>query len=389
MISECASFSYIINEYHTIPVVSVSCDAKQFRTVYAYATDHSKYCDAAVSYFGDDGTFTADCALKLHGASARTVLIKKHFKLVFSGRYGGDLQYNLFGTDKFVGLHSFTLRGGELENMHLVKDSLTAIIANKVSPIEPYTLDSRYCILYINGEYWGIYAMREAYSGTYVETHSNINRDAALIVRAPELGTQSKDLYSLIRYIATHDMSKEQYYSYVDQRFDLKSLALWMCLESYFNNADPTGNIRYFWDNVAVNSKWQVMFFDLDISLGNEHALWDKLVDPSSQIGGICRSMLKSDEFKAILLDTASELMENGLSDDLCRDTVISMIDELEPESARNLSRWKESRKVYEKYKTHMSEAFSNGRIESWLSGLKSLLKASNELMSLYFPDYY
>ena len=389
MISKCASFSYIINEHHTLPVVSVSCNAKQFRTVYAYATDHSKYCDASVSYFGEDGTFTADCSLKLHGASARTVLEKKHFKLVFSGRYGGDLQYNLFGTEKFVGLHSFTLRGGPLDNMHLIKDSLTAKVANAVSPIEPYTLDSRYCILYINGEYWGIYAMREAYSGTYVETHSDIDRDAAFIVRAPELGTQSKDFYSLVRYIATHDMSREENYAYVDQRLDLRSLALWMCLESYFNNADPTGNIRYFRDDLSVNSKWQIMFFDLDISMGNQHALWDKLVDPASQIGALCRSMLKSENFKVLLLETSSQLIENGLTDEYCLETANSMIDELEPESARNLRRWRESRSMYEKYKSHMVEVFSNGRTKSWLSALKSLVKASDEMMTLYFPDYY
>ncbi|MBO4219723.1 MAG: CotH kinase family protein [Clostridia bacterium] len=389
MISKPASFSYIINEHHTMPVISVACDGKSFRNVYAYATDHSKYCDATVSYFGDDGTFTADCAFKLHGSSARTVLTKKHFKLVFSGRYGGDLQYNLFDSEKFVGLHSFTLRGGELENMHLVKDSLTAIIANKVSPIDPYTLDSRYCILYINGEYWGIYAMREAYSGTYIETHTDIDRNAAFIVRAPELGNQSEDFYKLIRYINTHDMGKAKYYSYVEQRFDLRTLALWMCLESYFNNADPTGNIRYFRDDTSVNSKWQVMFFDLDISLGNPHALWTKLNDPSSQIGLINRSLLKSKSFKTLLLQTASELLENGLCDELCLETYRGMIDELEPESARNLSRWKESRAVYEKYKEHMVEVFSGNRVESWLSGLQTLIKASDEDMALYFPDYY
>ncbi len=389
MISKTATFSYIINEHHTLPVVSLSCDAKQFRTVYAYATDHSKYCDASVSYFGEDGTFTAECALKLHGSSARTVLEKKHFKLVFSGRYGGDLQYNLFDTEKFVGLHSFTLRGGPLDSMHLVKDSLTAIVAKSVSPIEPYTLDSRYCILYINGEYWGIYAMREAYSGAYVETYSDIDRDSAFIVRAPELGTQSKDFYSLVRYIATHDMSKETYYSYVDQRLDLRSLALWMCLESYFNNADPTGNIRYFRDENSVNAKWQIMFFDLDIALGNQHALWTKVTDSVSQIGGLCRSMLRSETFKTLLLETTSQLIENGLTDEFCLETVNSMISELEPESERNLKRWRESRRVYENYKEHMTEAFSNGRTESWLSGLKSLTKASDEIMSLYFPDYY
>ncbi len=389
MLSKCSSFSYIINEHHTFPVVSMSCEPRQFRKLYASTTDKTVYCDASVSYFGVDGTFSADCALKLHGSSARKVLQKKHFKLVFSGRYGGDLQFNLFDSDKFVGLHSFTLRGGPLSNMHLVRDSLTAIIANEVSPQDPYALDSRYCILYINGEYWGIYAMREAYSGTYVETHTDIDRDAAIIVRAPEFGAHSPDLYSLLKYISTHDMSNEQYYSYVEDHFDLRSLALWMCLESYFNNADPTGNIRYFKDDSSVNSKWQVMLFDFDISLGNDHSLWTRLPSSPTQIGRVCKSLLKSDEFKMLLLETASQLIENGLSDEYCIATFNSMIEEIEPEAARNLSRWKERCTDYERFKIHMVKVFASNRIESWLTGLKSLVKASDEVMSSYFPDYY
>ena len=389
MISKCVTFSYIINEHHTLPVVSVSCEPIQFRHVYYTPNDHSKYCDATVSYFGDDGTFTADCAMKLHGSSARKALLKKHFKLIFSGRYGGDLQYNLFGSEKFVGLHSFTLRGGEMDNLRLVKDSLAAMIAKEVSPTDPYALDTRYCILYLNGQYWGIYALREAFSGTYVETHTDIDRDAAVIVRAPELGNQSADLYSLIQYICSNDMSDEHCYSYVDERLDLDSLALWMCLESYFNNADPTGNIRYFRDDVSVNSKWKIMLFDFDNTLGNDHARWTKMTNSQTQISSICRAMLISSEFRTLLLETAAQLIENGLNDEYCLEQVSSIFAELEPESTRNLLKWGERRLTYEQYKAHMSKAFSGERLSSWLVGLQSLVDANDELMALYFPNYY
>lgn len=389
MISSCASFSYIINEHHSLPVVSVSCEPGQFRRVYYSPYDHSKYCDASVSYFGEDGSFSADCAMKLHGSSARTVLLKKHYKLVFSGRYGGDLQYNLFGSDKFVGLHSFTLRGGELDNLRLVKDSLVARIANGVSPQDPFALDARYCILYINGDYWGIYALREAFSGTYVETHTEINRDAAVIIRAPELGDKSPEFYSLYKYISSNDMQDDACYSYVDERFDLRSLALWLCLESYFNNADPTGNIRYFRDDVSANSKWKVMLFDFDISLGNMHARWNRVTESRTQIGAICRSLLKSDRFRTLLLETASQLIENGLSDEYCLEAFHSLIDEIEPESQRNLLKWGERRLTYEQYKEHIVKAFSGGRLDSWLSGLQAFIRADDGEMAAYFPDYY
>ena len=397
LISEPLTSSYIIHEPTALPVVSVVCNPRDFRSVYGLYSDRSRYADTTVSYFGDDGTFSADCCLTLHGASARRLLQKKHFKLTFKDRYGGDVDFNLFGDENFTGMHSFTLRGGGTQDMHIVRDSLTALVANDVSPLDPYTLDSRYCILYINGQYWGLYAMREAYSGRYMENHAGIDKDNALICRAPELGGDSKEFFELVHYITGHDMGKKdaddaadaEYFGYVSERMDLKSLAVWMCLEAYFNNSDPTGNVRYVKDTGSPNAKWQFMFFDLDNSLGNLSGHWNIILNPSSQIGSICFFMLKSPRFQTLLLETAAELMENGLSDEYCLEVFHGMIEEISPEVSRDMARWGEHEKQYEASVAHMENVFSHNRLKTWLDGLQTALKASDERMHSYFPDYY
>ena len=389
--------SYILHENTALPVVSLVCNQRDFRSVYGLYSDRSRYADTTVSYFGEDGSFSADCSLTLHGASARRLLQKKHFKLTFKDRYGGDVDFNLFGEENFTGMHSFTLRGGGTQDMHIVRDSLTALVANDVSPIDPYTLDSRYCILYVNGQYWGLYAMREAYSGRYMQNHAGIDKDAALICRAPELGGDSKEFFELVHYITGHDMGKKdaddaadaEYFGYVSERMDLKSLAVWMCLEAYFNNSDPTGNVRYVKDMATPGAKWQFMFFDLDNSLGNPSGHWNIILNPASQIGSICFFMIKSPRFQTVLLETAAELMENGLSDEHCLDVFHSMIDEISPEVSRDMERWGEHEKQYEVSVEHMENVFSHGRLKTWLDGLQDALKASDERMHSYFPDYF
>jgi hypothetical protein len=162
-----------------------------------------------------------------------------------------------------------------------------------------------------------------------------------------------------------------------------------MCLEAYFNNSDPTGNVRYVKDMATPGAKWQFMFFDLDNSLGNPSGHWNIILNPASQIGSICFFMIKSPRFQTVLLETAAELMENGLSDEHCLDVFHSMIDEISPEVSRDMERWGEHEKQYEVSVEHMENVFSHGRLQTWLDGLQDALKASDERMHSYFPDYF
>ena len=99
--------------------------------------------------------------------------------------------------------------------------------------------------------------------------------------------------------------------------------------------------------------------------------------------------MLNSGEFRRLLMETASQLIENGLSDEYCLEVFNAMTDELEPEAQRDLMKWSGRRLVYEQFKAHIISAFSEGRLESWLSSLQEFIGAGDEEMSAYFPDYY
>ena len=388
MISKTASFSYVVNENHTIPVVSVTCNPQQFKRVMDFWGDHDMYCDANVSYFGEDGSFSKDCALKLHGSSGREVLTKKHFKLVFADRYGGDLNYDVFDDGQFTQFHSLLLRG-DYDSIHLYRDSLASLVTNKVSATDAYTLNSKYCILYINGEYWGIYAIREAYSQKYAAEHSGDREKDIIIKRAPVYEYDNPDsLTNLFTYICSKDMNNPEYYAYVSDRFDLESLAQWLCLESYFNNADPTGNIRYF-KSTANGSKWKMMFFDLDQSMSNNYTDWGLMTNLSCQIGRVCNSLRRSDYFREQLLSTAAQLVNNGLSSDTVLSTFQDMIDELSEEMPRNLKRWKETEDNHSALIDWQKAKFTPERTEKWLEGLKIVVKADDKTMHEYFPDYY
>ncbi len=382
--SETATFTYVINENHTLPVVCIALEPMKLDVLYNH-NGKMEY-DSHTEYYGPEGSFASDCMVTLHGAASRTVWAKKSFKVVFRDRYGGDINFDLFGQG-ITEFHSLNLRGGDTVTMKTYREPLAAEFAERVAVTDPYTLDSRFCILYVNGKYYGIYSLREAYSNKYIESHTGSPEDMNTISRAPIKVEYQPELYELQNYIMNCNIYDPAAYQYIADRIDLQSFAQWLALEAYFNNRDTAGNIRYF-RGVQPDSKWRTMFFDLDISMENGNAYIYEILNPSeSQIGRILSKLLASPEFKQILLETASGMYKNGLSYEIALEILNRMVDELEPEMDRNLQRWGESPALLAANLYAQRNVFTPSRDESWLIAIQSVTGASDATMAEYFPE--
>ena len=385
VVSDHATFSYFLNEGHELPIVSLVTEP---RAIFGGAGIYTNYesdakVDAHVSFFEDGGEgFAADCAVKLHGASSRKVWAKKNFKLIFKDRYGGDLHYDIFhnGITQF---HSIVLRGGGITSMHMMRDELASLVANRVCE-EPLALDSRYCAFYINGEYFGAYAIREAYSEQYVADHLGGSAESVQILRAPiKIG----DPLSIVTRLIHLDMSQDENYEWACSVLDMESLCEWMALESYFNNLDPAGNLRYV-SSDATGGRWRIAFFDLDIGMTSNYAGWEEMFNAGYQIGQITNSLKRNPAFVETLLECTSRLYYRGLNPDGVLAAFDELAEEISSEAQRDCRRWKLS---YDQYLYELSvqrSRFNDRRTAWWLAGLQGQLRVSDEVMTQYFGDY-
>ncbi len=383
--SEIATYTYLLDENHTLPVVCVALDPDDLRILYT-GLNKNEY-DSHTEYYGPDGSFASDCMITLHGAASRKAWAKKSFKVVFRDRYGGDINFDLFGQG-ITEFHSLNLRGGDSVGMITYREPLSAEVADRVAVEDPFTLDSRFCILYVNGSYWGIYTLREAYSRKYVASHTGSDEDLVRISRAPVQAKYHKDLYNLVNFATNRDMTDPENYKYVADRMDMTSFAQWILLETYFNNIDPMGNVRYAIGN-QPDGKWRSMFFDLDRSMTNTDAsIYEALGKghKPSQIGNMLFNLMRSPEFKQVFLETAAGMYANGLHHELLVEVFDRMVEELAPEMDRNLSRWRESKSVYENTVKWQRSVFGQKRDDSYLSYVKAFSGASDETMAELFP---
>lgn len=384
--SDCASFSYFINEGHTLPVVSLVCEpADMFSPgqggIYANP-EYDREIDASVAFFGDEGEFASDCAVTLHGASSRKMWQKKSFKMIFRSRYGGDLNYDVFQTGEITSFHSLLLRGGGISSMHIVRDELGSEVADAVCD-SALALDTRYCVLYINGEYFGVYALREAYSEKYVADHTGSNEENVTIARAP---VKFGELYDLFEYIIHHDMTDPDCYAYASDHLDMESLANWMAMEAYFNNFDIAGNIRYVKGDVP-DAKWRLALFDLDISMTSVYAGWEQVFHPGYQIGQVTNALRKSPQFRQTVLECASTLYHNGLTDSYMLTVYDEIIAQIDPEMERDCLRWRNSLDLWTWNVQVQRSRFCPERTAWWLKSLSDEFDFSDEEMQKYFGD--
>ncbi len=153
------------------------------------------------------------------------------------------------------------------------------------------TMASTPSLVFINGEFWGVYNIRERYSPEYVESHYGVDKDnvtviesdyEALVYRgnagAPYVDSagvsgQAAEFNTLYAYIMDNDMSDAACYQYVSERIDLDSFVDLWAIRLYLNARDwPENNIK-IWRNTnpddpsGMDTKWHFVLLDLDMGM--------------------------------------------------------------------------------------------------------------------------
>lgn len=129
--------------------------------------------------------------------------------------------------------------------------------------------------------------------------------------------------------------------------------------------------------------------FDFDISMGNLNASLSSVLGQESQISAMTNSMRRSERFRKIVLETASELWANGLNCETVNARFNRLVDQLEPEMERELLRWGEYLDGYYFGLSSQRKYFTEVRDETWLDTIRSYTQADEETMKTYFPDQF
>jgi gliding motility-associated-like protein len=135
-------------------------------------------------------------------------------------------------------------------------------------------------VLYLNGQYWGVYDMREKvddadfFQKYYDQDENNVYCIKTWGGTWNEFGggAASADWNALLNYINSNNMGDATAFDYVDQRYNWKSLIDYFCLNSYCVCADWLNWNTIWWKGLnpsGEHKKWGYALWDEDATFGH------------------------------------------------------------------------------------------------------------------------
>jgi hypothetical protein len=124
-------------------------------------------------------------------------------------------------------------------------------------------LDYRPSVLYINGEYWGIYNIREKCNLEYLNQNYNVPKDKSTDL-LEQGGERSKEYNQMISFVGKKFPEKSAIDS-VNSKMVLSNYIDYIIWQIHIQNIDSRGNIR-FWKSKNYDNKWRWIFYDSDLS---------------------------------------------------------------------------------------------------------------------------
>jgi len=372
--SDASTYCYFISEPdYALPVLKLTASQGTLTgsgSIYENYTGSREVKANLTLFVGGKQEFSLDCGVSMFGAGSR-VLSKKSFKLRFRKIYGnGKLSYNMF---EGLGVGSFdalVLRSGsEDQGRAFFRDELMTSLAGRSDMDTLYVQAYRPVNLYINGEYFGIYFVREWVREGYVAAHLNVGEESVSIIEGWDYAIRGsgESYFDALNYCRNNgDLSDNAKCAYVLARVDEVSLMDYYIARAYGGDHD-LANIRHIQSSEG-DGKWRVVFFDLDWAFteSSENDPFYALLGTRKNLRGhnnvMMRALLTNADFRAAFLARVG----HELSTTFATRNVLARIDEMEKELEADMpyecKRWRRSMESWRAHVERLREFARDGR---------------------------
>ena len=363
-VSEVATQTYLIRalgcDHHSLAVVSVCCDSLSLFDYNTGILVPGVYYDpedpettgnyfqrgvewerlANVEFYELDNTgINQQCGLRAHGNRARKAPAKG-LKIYAREEYGKKrFKHRFFDTTTIKSFKHLILKPfSTLWPRSGVQDYVANRMALQMGLEAP---NSRPVVVYLNGEYWGIYFLQEKLDDHYLEDHFYIEPVQCNIIGGNgingftgdwDIEVESGDgsgFEQMMDWLEGADLSDSANYAYISQCVDIDNFIDYQILETFIANTDwPANNFRC-WQ--SGDSKWRFAFFDGDATMLEKD--YDVLCNATYvrndrwHTGGkstlLFRRLLENNDFKLRFSNRVNELCNTVLQSN----SIINVLD--------------------------------------------------------------
>ncbi len=248
-------------------------------------------------------------------------------------------------------------------------------------------------LVFINGDFWGIYNARERYSGDYVASHYGIDKDNVALIESDYsqvhtnqnapfivssgLPDDADDFNELVSFIRKNDLKEDENYAYVCDQLDTDSLIDLFVSRLYFSARDfPENNIK-LWrcrvsdDPSGADCRWHFVLLDMDMGISffkdansttekSDYFGW--LNSTSSVAATIIKKMLTNTAFRNRFLARFYEVLNEVYVPAQLEEKLDRIVAQREPIESLQSDRWGASMSTYRTAIADMRQFVGNRR---------------------------
>lgn len=404
--SETVSATYFVDDDPLTPVVSLISDKKylfssktgilakgtgsipNYSRGWEYPVNIEYFTLAGEPQINQMGTFTCS------GHSAR-INAQKSIALYARKSWGQDRFYfNPFPTRNYDSYKSLLLRAANSDS-HATR--LRDIVASSLAEGQDILYQDHQVIqVYINGEYYGHYNLREKINKYFIAQYEGISDEEEIdqIDLLARTGTDqflqngdNSDWLDLCDFCKKKDLSDPENLRYVEENLDIDSLFTHAAYEIILGNVDFT-NVRVY---RVPGGKWKMLLFDVEACWrGLDKTPLEYYIKPvSGKIQGFrhepLNALLQVPVYKARFLTRVAELLETVFRWDRVEARFDEVISVLEPILPRHIARWKNMKLSNWQKNIRATKYYARVRPKKIPSLLKSAMKLTQAEVDEYF----
>lgn len=366
--------SYIIGRTFNMAVVSIAVDTADF---FSYSKGiYVKGCCADtvppymganfwkgwerpinIEFYEPDNTlgFNQGAGCRIFGGFSKGLPMKS-LAILAKSKYGPKkFKYQIFPNKDIKKFNSFVLRnsGGDFNNTHF-RD---ALLTDLTEPIDMDIQAYRPCVVFINGQYWGIHNIREKINEHYLKDNHGVNKDSVDLLKHrgdAQCGT-TKEYKKLLKFLDDNTFESNAKIQDLDKMMDIDNYINYNITEIYVDNGDAGGNIRY-WREQKPGARWRWILFDLDLSFGigsktayKENTLHEMTTFSNEKWPNpawstyIIRKLLENDSIQQVYINRFADHLNTIFSEKNVNFKLDSIYNLIKDEMPFHAERWKTS----------------------------------------------
>lgn len=277
--------TYLVNKHHDLPVITLVTDPYNFFDndygIYVYGDNASSELPHFGANFWEDwerpihfafydttgelGT-SFNAGTKIFGAWSRAN-DQRSLSIFARGEYGTrEINYPFFKELPYSNFQALVLRnsGTDWLNSSFRDPLLTGLMRDTDLSVQAY----RPAVAYLNGEYWGIYNIREKVNEHYLASKHGVEADELDILEFEGRIIQGENIgyVNLMNFVRNNTLINQANYQFVADRIDIDNYIMYNLAQIYFDNTDWPGNNVKYWKEPG--GKWKWILFDTDFGFG-------------------------------------------------------------------------------------------------------------------------